>query len=97
MVIASVRQNGHLAMFLEEIPARLIKMFSFVGETVLDPYPPPWRLLRRYSVSYRRRPVFTSLKAFFDSWPARFYRPGDVARPLDSLRGMDYKAIKHWK
>ncbi|HON86516.1 MAG TPA: site-specific DNA-methyltransferase, partial [Syntrophorhabdaceae bacterium] len=33
-----VRQNGHLAMFPEELPARLIKMFSFVGETVLDPF-----------------------------------------------------------
>lgn len=33
-----VRQNGHLAMFPEELPARLIKMFSFVRETVLDPF-----------------------------------------------------------
>lgn len=35
---AGVRQNGHLAMFPEELPRRLIKMFSFVGETVLDPF-----------------------------------------------------------
>ncbi len=33
-----VRQNGHIAMFPEELPRRLIKMFSFVGETVLDPF-----------------------------------------------------------
>jgi len=33
-----VRQNGHLAMFPEELPRRLIKMFSFVSETVLDPF-----------------------------------------------------------
>ncbi|NPV37400.1 MAG: site-specific DNA-methyltransferase [Bacteroidales bacterium] len=33
-----VRQNGHIAMFPEELPKRLIKMFSFVGETVLDPF-----------------------------------------------------------
>lgn len=32
------RQTGHLAMFPEELPRRLIKMFSFVGETVLDPF-----------------------------------------------------------
>ncbi|MDH7605117.1 MAG: site-specific DNA-methyltransferase [Melioribacter sp.] len=32
------RQNGHLAMFPEELPRRLIRMFSFVGETVLDPF-----------------------------------------------------------
>ncbi len=33
-----VRQEGHLAMFPEELPRRLIRMFTFVGETVLDPF-----------------------------------------------------------
>ena len=33
-----VRQNKHLAMFPEELPYRLIRMFSFPGETVLDPF-----------------------------------------------------------
>ncbi len=33
-----VRQDGHIAMFPEELPKRLIKMFSFVEETVLDPF-----------------------------------------------------------
>jgi len=32
------RQNGHIAKFPEELPKRLIKMFSFLGETVLDPF-----------------------------------------------------------
>jgi site-specific DNA-methyltransferase (adenine-specific) len=32
------KQNGHLAMFPEELPRRLIKMFSFTGERVLDPF-----------------------------------------------------------
>lgn len=32
------RQSKHLAMFPEELPRRLIKMFSFMGETVLDPF-----------------------------------------------------------
>lgn len=35
---AGARQNNHIAMFPEELPKRLIKMFSFVGETVLDPF-----------------------------------------------------------
>ncbi len=35
---AGARQNNHIAMFPEELPRRLIKMFSFVGETVLDPF-----------------------------------------------------------
>lgn len=33
-----VKQKGHIAMFPEELPRRLIKMFSFVGETVFDPF-----------------------------------------------------------
>ncbi|MDR0349316.1 MAG: thermonuclease family protein, partial [Tannerella sp.] len=33
-----IKQDKHLAMFPEELPARLIKMFSFPGETVLDPF-----------------------------------------------------------
>ena len=32
------RQDKHLAMFPIELPSRLIKMFSFVGDTVLDPF-----------------------------------------------------------
>src|ERR1700722_5478173 len=32
------RQDSHIAMFPEELPRRLIKMFSFIGETVLDPF-----------------------------------------------------------
>ncbi|MCX7845102.1 MAG: site-specific DNA-methyltransferase [Dictyoglomaceae bacterium] len=33
-----VKQINHEAMFPEELPKRLIKMFSFVGDTVLDPF-----------------------------------------------------------
>ena len=32
------KQDGHIAMFPEELPKRLIKMFSFVGDVVLDPF-----------------------------------------------------------
>ncbi len=32
------RQDKHLAMFPEELPRRLIRMFTFAGETVLDPF-----------------------------------------------------------
>jgi len=32
------KQTQHLAMFPEELPRRLIKMFSFVGDTILDPF-----------------------------------------------------------
>ncbi|MDZ7363481.1 MAG: site-specific DNA-methyltransferase [candidate division KSB1 bacterium] len=32
------KQNQHLAAFPEELPRRLIRMFSFVGDIVLDPF-----------------------------------------------------------
>jgi len=32
------KQDGHIAVFPEELPKRLIKMFSFVGDTILDPF-----------------------------------------------------------
>lgn len=33
-----VRQIEHEAMFPEELPKRLIKMYTFIGDTVLDPF-----------------------------------------------------------
>jgi len=32
------KQKSHIAMFPEELPKRLIKMFSFVDDTILDPF-----------------------------------------------------------
>ncbi|MGO9309179.1 MAG: DNA-methyltransferase [Spirochaetia bacterium] len=36
--IGGARKNGHDAPFPEEIPRRLVRMFSFRGDTVLDPF-----------------------------------------------------------
>jgi site-specific DNA-methyltransferase (adenine-specific) len=36
--VGEKQNGGHVAMFPEELPKRLIKMFSFVGDTVLDPF-----------------------------------------------------------
>ena len=53
-----VKQYEHIAMFPEELPKRLIKMFSFVGETVLDPFAGSGttslaaKHLKRNSISY---------------------------------------------
>ena len=58
------RQDGHIAVFPEELPRRLIKMFSFVGETVLDPFLGSGttsfaaRNLNRNSVGYEMNPEF---------------------------------------
>jgi len=58
------RQDKHLAMFPEELPHRLIKMFSFPGETVLDPFMGSGttalaaRNLNRNSIGYEINPDF---------------------------------------
>lgn len=63
---AGVKQKGHLAMFPEELPARLIKMFAFVGDTVLDPFLGSGttslaaRNLSRNSVGYEMNPKYIS-------------------------------------
>jgi len=36
--ISGVRQKEHQAMFPEEIPRRLIKMYSYIDDVVLDPF-----------------------------------------------------------
>ena len=36
--LAPVRQKGHAAMFPVALPERLIRMYTFWGETVLDPF-----------------------------------------------------------
>ena len=58
------QEAGHLAMFPEELPKRLIKMFAFVGDTVLDPFLGSGttsltaRLLGRNSIGYEINPEF---------------------------------------
>jgi len=79
--IPGEKQNGHLAMFPEELPRRLIKMFSFPGETVLDPFLGSGttslaaRNLERNSIGYEINPAFIPVikeklglkdKSFFD-------------------------------
>lgn len=61
---AGARQDGHIAVFPEELPARLIKMFSFIGETVFDPFLGSGttalaaRNLNRNSIGYEINPEF---------------------------------------
>lgn len=78
---SGARQDNHLAMFPEELPKRLIKMFSFVGDTVLDPFLGSGttslasKNLNRNSVGYEINPEFIPIikdklslnkKDFFD-------------------------------
>ncbi len=62
-----VRQGKHLAMFPAELPLRLIKMFSFVGDYVLDPFAGSGttsgvaQQLKRNSVAYEVNPAFVPM------------------------------------
>ena len=64
---AGAKQDKHLAMFPDELPRRLIKMFSFAGETVLDPFAGSGttakmaRELGRNSISYEINREFIPL------------------------------------
>lgn len=79
------KQDGHIAVFPEELPARLIKMFSFVGETVLDPFLGSGttalaaRKLGRNSVGYEINPDFR-----------RYYEEKLSITQLD-LNGTEYR------
>ena len=61
------KQDKHLAMFPEELPKRLIKMFSFPQETVLDPFMGSGttatvaNTLGRNSIAYEINPDFIPL------------------------------------
>lgn len=61
---SGAKQDGHLAVFPEELPRRLIKMFSFVGETVFDPFMGSGttalaaRNLQRNSIGYEINPDY---------------------------------------
>lgn len=58
------KQDGHIAVFPEELPRRLIKMFSFAGETVFDPFMGSGttalaaRNLQRNSIGYEINPDY---------------------------------------
>ncbi|TLU88499.1 MAG: site-specific DNA-methyltransferase [Chlorobium sp.] len=64
---AGAKQDGHLAVFPEELPLRLIRMFAFEGETVLDPFMGSGttilaaRNLGRNSVGYEINPEFIGI------------------------------------
>ncbi len=61
------KQDKHLSTFPEELPKRLIKMFTFVGDTVLDPFLGSGTVtkvakeLRRNSIGYEINPDFLSV------------------------------------
>jgi len=86
------KQTGHLAMFPEELPHRLIKMFSFVEETVLDPFLGSGTTslaaakLGRSSVGYEINSEFESLIRSKLTGSQRALRDADLEFLRDSSR-----------
>ncbi|NTW68777.1 MAG: site-specific DNA-methyltransferase [Chlorobiaceae bacterium] len=64
---AGAKQDGHIAMFPEELPHRLIKMFAFQDDTVLDPFMGSGttalaaKNLDRNSIGYEINPEFIEI------------------------------------
>ncbi len=64
---SGARQDKHIAMFPEELPRRLIKMFAFAGDIVLDPFAGSGttnlaaKNLGRSSIGYEINPEFISV------------------------------------
>jgi site-specific DNA-methyltransferase (adenine-specific) len=64
---AKAKKEGHPAPFPEELPRRLIKLFSFVGDTVLDPFMGTGTTLQaaynldRNSIGYEISPEYVEL------------------------------------
>lgn len=62
-----IKQDRHIAMFPEELPRRLIQMFSFTGETVFDPFLGSGTTivasqnLSRNSIGYEINPAYLSI------------------------------------
>lgn len=96
-----VRQVGHEAMFPEELPRRLIRMFTFAGDTVLDPFLGSGTTVKaaleanRNAVGYEINPDY--LEAVPEKIGGRdclpFYRDIQIIQPhkkIEELPEIDY-------
>ncbi len=93
------RQVQHEAVFPPELPRRLIRMFSFVGETVLDPFAGSGTTLAealrlgRRAVGYEIVPAFVDLmREKFAAWErglfqasVAFFKPERPGRPWPEI------------
>ena len=90
---SGAKQDNHLAMFPEELPRRLIKMFAFAGDVVLDPFLGSGttslaaRNLDRHSIGYEINPAFLPIirekvgadkKTLFDKAQFIFEEQGEL-------------------
>ena len=98
--IPGEKQDKHLAVFPEEIPRRLIKMFSFVDDTVLDPFLGSGTTslaagkLERNSVGYEINPEFLPLiKDKLSIHQKLIFEDADFEIIRQSKPHVDYKEV----
>jgi len=98
--ISGEKQDKHLAMFPEEVPRRLIKMFSFAHDTVLDPFLGSGttslaaKKLERNSIGYEINPEFLSLiKEKLDLKQKMIFEETDFEIIKQKKADIDYKEI----
>jgi len=97
-----VRQEGHIAMFPVELPKRLIEMFTFAGETVLDPFLGSGTttiaaiLTGRNSIGYEVNKEFTSIiKDKVDSATRSLFNKYELHIKEQNKRKISYKEEIH--
>ena len=98
--IPGEKQDKHLAVFPEEIPHRLIKMFSFVNDTVLDPFLGSGttslaaKKLGRNSIGYEINAEFLPLiKDKLDIHQKIIFEDADFEIIRQSKPNIDYKEV----
>jgi len=100
---AGEKQDKHLAMFPSELPKRLIKMFTFIGDTVLDPFLGSGttslvaRQLHRNSVGYELNPeIIPIIKEKLGYSENILFRDTDIIfrKQSDSLPNLSSKIDK---
>ncbi len=98
--IPGEKQDKHLAMFPEEVPSRLIKMFSFVNDTVLDPFLGSGttslaaKKLERNSIGYEINPEFLPLiKGKLDLEQKMIFQESNFEIIRQNRADIDYKEI----
>jgi len=98
--IPGEKQDKHLAMFPEEVPRRLIKMFSFVNDTVLDPFLGSGttslaaKKLERNSIGYEINPEFLPLmKEKLDLEQKMIFEETDFEIIKQKKTDIDYKEV----
>lgn len=101
---SGAKQDGHIAVFPEELPKRLIKMFSFIGDTVLDPFMGSGttalaaRNLERnsigYEINYSYRKYYRDKVGNSDSHCTIEYKEDTIMIDVDSLiKMLPYKFV----